>query len=187
MRVESAFYTVKEIMELLHIGKTKAYRLLKTEGIPYVNFKERYIRIPKEGFKEWCLEKGLKVEGVTHFTEYGTKTYPITTIGELKKIIADIPDYTEIFVDNIGNENMCCIEKSEIEITTYEHTKDVNFSINIKAESRYQFGIFPKNIPVKKLSNSNLYREKPDTVTETEYIEEMFKMAELRNDNNEIL
>lgn len=56
------------------------------------------------------------------------------TVGMLKKIISDIPDDCEITVWNIGETGF--VDKSELEIITYEHL-ETDISINVKAESGY--------------------------------------------------
>ena len=56
------------------------------------------------------------------------------TVGMLKKIISGIPDDCEITVWNVGETGF--IDKSELEIITYENLKTDIF-INVKAESGY--------------------------------------------------
>ena len=49
------FYTVKDIQEILHIGKTKAYELCKTELFPTIKIGNKTL-IYKEEFYQWLRE-----------------------------------------------------------------------------------------------------------------------------------
>lgn len=46
--------TIKNISEELHIGKNKAYNLLKVEGFPYIKIGNQYL-IPQEEFDKWIM------------------------------------------------------------------------------------------------------------------------------------
>ncbi len=46
------FYTVQDIMNILHIGKTKAYQLFASSGFPATTI-GREKRIEKTAFEKW--------------------------------------------------------------------------------------------------------------------------------------
>ena len=47
------FMTVADLAEVLQISRFRAYDLIEAEGIPYVRFSERRIRIPRSEFDRW--------------------------------------------------------------------------------------------------------------------------------------
>ena len=50
------FYKVKDIQEMFNCGRTKAYEIIHTSGIP--NFKiGNIIYIPKKNFDDWINKK----------------------------------------------------------------------------------------------------------------------------------
>ena len=60
--------------------------------------------------------------------------HKFTTVGELKKFIDNIPDDTEISIDNVGNTGFCDI--IELELQTFEYGKK-DLYLNVGAESGY--------------------------------------------------
>lgn len=50
------FYTIKEIQELLKIGKNTAYKLVREPGFPKVRIGCDY-RIPKGQFEKWLASR----------------------------------------------------------------------------------------------------------------------------------
>lgn len=49
------FYTVKNLIEILPIGRNQVYKLINTKGFPSINI-GRKIVIPKKQFEEWINE-----------------------------------------------------------------------------------------------------------------------------------
>ena len=65
-----------------------------------------------------------------------TIKHKFTTVGELKKFLADIDDDVEIQVENVGDTGY--VEDSEVELIRYPALKP-DLYINIKAESCYHY------------------------------------------------
>ena len=70
-----------------------------------------------------------------------TIKHKFTTVGELKKFLADIDDDVEIQMENVGNTGY--VEDSEVELIRYPATDlpplKPDLYINIKAESCYHY------------------------------------------------
>jgi excisionase family DNA binding protein len=62
MRTEPLAIGVKDLEELLGIGRTVAYELVRSEGFPKIRVNKR-ILIPVDALKEWLAKN----------TEYGTQ------------------------------------------------------------------------------------------------------------------
>jgi len=45
-------YEIKDIMQIMHISRNTAYKLIQQEGVPYMRVGGRY-KIPAERFHEW--------------------------------------------------------------------------------------------------------------------------------------
>lgn len=57
--MEKLTVTVKELAEMLNIGKNHAYELVKIEGFPVIKFGKRIV-IPIDALKEWLTRKGFE-------------------------------------------------------------------------------------------------------------------------------
>ena len=53
---ESAVYTVKDLMELLKVGRNTAYKIVQDADFPVLHAGKN-IRIPKKGFDEWLTRQ----------------------------------------------------------------------------------------------------------------------------------
>ena len=62
-----AFYTEKDIQEILQLGKKKTHALFQTEGFPAIKIGRDY-RIEIEAFKKWVADtkeiSNLNYEGI---------------------------------------------------------------------------------------------------------------------------
>lgn len=47
------FFTVEEIADILKIGKTKAYQLMRTDGFPAIKLQRTY-RVSEQDFMKWA-------------------------------------------------------------------------------------------------------------------------------------
>ena len=50
---DSKYYTIEEVANLLQIGKSSAYKLAHTKGVPAFKV-GRLIRFDKNLFEKWC-------------------------------------------------------------------------------------------------------------------------------------
>lgn len=50
------YYKLTDIMRILHISRSTAYKLVKEEGFPKLLLYGSY-RIPKAAFEKWCKEQ----------------------------------------------------------------------------------------------------------------------------------
>lgn len=50
--MDTEVYTVKDIQEILNIGKNTAYQLINSNPFPVIRIGKTY-RIPKEAFDRW--------------------------------------------------------------------------------------------------------------------------------------
>lgn len=48
-------YSIKDLQQLLHIGKNKTYQLVKTKGFPCIKI-GKSILIPHDELKEWIKD-----------------------------------------------------------------------------------------------------------------------------------
>lgn len=62
-----AFYRVCEVMEILNIGRTKAYAMIRAGVIPSVEI-DGNIRIPAQLFQEWIEKKIASSAGLQQLT-----------------------------------------------------------------------------------------------------------------------
>ena len=61
MQQEPGTYTISDVMQILRIGRVKAYQMANAEVFPVMKF-GKLIRIPKAAFDEW-LRKAEGGEG----------------------------------------------------------------------------------------------------------------------------
>jgi excisionase family DNA binding protein len=55
---DSLLMDVKEVQELLKIGETKTYQIIKKENIPHIRI-GRQIKVLRQGLYDWIKEKTI--------------------------------------------------------------------------------------------------------------------------------
>ncbi len=58
--VEKVVYNIKDVQQILGLGKNNVYKLLKLPTFPVIKIGKRYL-IPKKEFEEW-ISKSLRKE-----------------------------------------------------------------------------------------------------------------------------
>lgn len=53
---QQEFLTVKEVQEILHIGRSKAYELFESKDFPSIKIGTVY-RVSRVDFDEWCKQQ----------------------------------------------------------------------------------------------------------------------------------
>ena len=62
MQQEPGTYTISDVMQILRIGRVKAYQMANAEVFPVMRF-DKLIRIPKAAFDEWLNESESPKQG----------------------------------------------------------------------------------------------------------------------------
>ncbi len=57
---QTLLWTVEQAMELLQVGRSKFYRLVKEEGLPLIR-SGRWVRVSPDALKQWIAEKHMQI------------------------------------------------------------------------------------------------------------------------------